>query len=107
VALAGPRGGETALTLVHGEPQLDPSTAVIHTHIACMLGDTFGSTLCDCRARLERATREIVAAGNGVIVYVRPSAADPFRCPAGRELDRTLTRRVLVDAGLGADRLAA
>jgi hypothetical protein len=81
--------------------------AIVRTHIACMLGDTFGSTLCDCRARLERATQEIVAAGNGVIVYVRPSSADPFSCPAGREPDRTLARRVLVDAGLGADRLAA
>jgi 3,4-dihydroxy 2-butanone 4-phosphate synthase/GTP cyclohydrolase II len=107
VALAGRPDGETALALVHGDPQLDPASAVVRTHLACMLGDTFGSTLCDCRARLEQATREILAAGSGVIVYVRSRAADPLSCPGGREPDRALTRRALGDAGLCADRIAA
>lgn len=107
VALVGPSGGETALALVHGEPQLDPSNVIVHTHIACMLGDTFGSTLCGCRPRLEQAAHEIVAAGTGVIVYVRPSSSNPFGCPAGRQPDRTLTRRALAAAGVRADQMAA
>ncbi|HEX5192426.1 MAG TPA: hypothetical protein VFW09_06455 [Solirubrobacteraceae bacterium] len=37
----------------------------------------------------------------------RSRAADPLSCPGGREPDRSLTRRVLDDAGLPLDRLVA
>jgi 3,4-dihydroxy 2-butanone 4-phosphate synthase / GTP cyclohydrolase II len=103
-------GGETVFALVHGNPAGDPTATVVHTHVACVLGDTFGSLLCDCGERLRRATREIVAAGSGVIVYVKPTIADPFSCPAGRTVDRSLALGVLRGAGLAAvadDRLAA
>ena len=86
--------------LVHGNPTDDLATAVVHTHVACMLGDTFGSLLCDCNERLRTATREIVEAGSGVIVYVKPTLADPFACPAGHAVDRSLAIGVLRGAGL-------
>jgi 3,4-dihydroxy 2-butanone 4-phosphate synthase/GTP cyclohydrolase II len=76
-------GDEVTLTLIHGEPSR--RRPIIHTHVACLLGDTFGSLLCDCRDRLERAADEIRAAGAGMIVYVKPRAEDPFVCPRARE----------------------
>jgi 3,4-dihydroxy 2-butanone 4-phosphate synthase / GTP cyclohydrolase II len=107
VALRGAADGATALALVHGDPHVDPEAAVVRTHVACMLGDTFGSTLCGCRAALEHATREIVAAGSGVMVYVKPVSANPLECPAGRSPDRVLTAELLDDAGLSRHRVAA
>jgi 3,4-dihydroxy 2-butanone 4-phosphate synthase / GTP cyclohydrolase II len=100
-------GGQTALALVHGDPGRDPDRTLVHTHLACLLGDTFGSMLCDCRERLERATREIVAAGSGVVVYLRATDADPFSCPAGRRVDPSLALGVLSRAGLAGAALAA
>jgi 3,4-dihydroxy 2-butanone 4-phosphate synthase/GTP cyclohydrolase II len=78
-AVTGP-AGETIVALVHGNPagHAHPLTS---THVACLLGDTFGSKLCDCRSRFEHDCEEIRAAGAGVIVYVKPASGDPFTCP--------------------------
>jgi len=107
VAHAAGADGETVLALVHGDPGRDPAAALVHTHVACLLGDTFGSLLCDCHERLDAAARAIVAAGAGVIVYVKPRPADPFACPAGEPVDPALARGLLGRAGLSADRVAA
>ncbi len=72
--------GETVVMLVHGDPSTHPDPPV-DTHTACLLGDTFGSRLCDCRAALERACERIRDAGAGTLVYIKPAAADPFVCP--------------------------
>jgi 3,4-dihydroxy 2-butanone 4-phosphate synthase/GTP cyclohydrolase II len=107
VAHAAGAGGETVLALVHGDPGRDPAAALVHTHVACLLGDTFGSLLCDCHERLDGAARAIVAAGAGVIVYVKPRLADPFACPAGETVDPALARELLGRAGLTGQQVAA
>jgi 3,4-dihydroxy 2-butanone 4-phosphate synthase/GTP cyclohydrolase II len=76
-------GGEVTITLIHGEPA-DRPRPLIRTHHACLLGDTFGSLLCDCRDRLERAANEILTEGAGMIIYVKPALDDPFACPRAR-----------------------
>ena len=81
--------------------------ALVHTHVACLLGDTFGSLLCDCHQRLDGAVRAIVAAGAGVIVYVKPRLADPFACPAGEPVDPALALGLLGRAGLTGEQVAA
>jgi GTP cyclohydrolase II len=48
---------------------------------ASLLGDTFGSLLCDCNERLERAAANILAAA-GILVYLMPDRADPLTCRA-------------------------
>jgi 3,4-dihydroxy 2-butanone 4-phosphate synthase/GTP cyclohydrolase II len=95
-------GDQIALALVYGDPGRDPDRAVVHTHLACVLGDTFGSMLCDCRDRLLQATREIAAAGSGVVVYLKAAGEDPFSCPAGQPVDSSLALGVLAGAGLTA-----
>jgi 3,4-dihydroxy 2-butanone 4-phosphate synthase / GTP cyclohydrolase II len=107
VAHAAGADGETVLALVHGDPGRDPAAALVHTHVACLLGDTFGSLLCDCHDRLDRAAAEIVAAGAGVIVYVKPRRADPFTCPAGEPVDPSLALGLLGRAGLSGEQVAA
>lgn len=107
VGHAAGAGGETVLALVHGDPGRDPAAALVHTHVACLLGDTFGSLLCDCHERLDAAARAIVAAGAGVIVYVKPRLADPFACPAGAPVDSALALGLLGRAGLTGEQVAA
>jgi 3,4-dihydroxy 2-butanone 4-phosphate synthase / GTP cyclohydrolase II len=107
VAHAAGADGETVLALVHGDPGRDPAAALVHTHVACLLGDTFGSLLCDCHERLDGAARAIVAAGAGVIVYVKPRPADPFACPAGAPVDPALALGLLGRAGLTGQQVAA
>jgi hypothetical protein len=80
LATTGADGGDVTVTLIHGDPA-DAVPGLVHTHVACLLGDTFGSLLCDCRVQLERAAAEIVARGAGVLVYVKTGADDPFACP--------------------------
>ncbi len=49
-------GEEPVLTRVHSE---------------CLTGDVFGSHRCDCGPQLNEAMAQIVAAGRGVVVYLR------------------------------------
>jgi 3,4-dihydroxy 2-butanone 4-phosphate synthase / GTP cyclohydrolase II len=77
-APAADPGRGSVVALVHGDPAAH-GTPLIHVHAACLLGDAFGSLLCDCRERLHAARAEILAAGAGIIVYVKPGSADTDR----------------------------
>jgi 3,4-dihydroxy 2-butanone 4-phosphate synthase/GTP cyclohydrolase II len=48
--------GEAVLTRVHSE---------------CLTGDVFGSQRCDCGPQLDEALEQVVAAGRGIVVYLR------------------------------------
>jgi len=87
LATSTAQGGEVTVTLVHGDPAASEQP-IVRTHTACLLGDTFGSLLCDCRMRLERATREILSADAGMLVYVKPSTDDPYACPRAAKESR-------------------
>ena len=62
--------GLTHLALLRGHPE-GKDNVLVQIHCACLMGDVFRSTRCDCRARLEAATRRIQREGEGVIVYVQ------------------------------------
>jgi len=55
-AATGGADGEAVLTRVHSE---------------CLTGDVFGSQRCDCGPQLDEALAQVVAAGRGVVVYLR------------------------------------
>lgn len=80
LATANADEGEVTVTLVHGDPAA-ARQGPVHTHVACLLGDTFGSMLCDCHGRLQQAAEEIRARRAGMIIYVKPGVNDPFVCP--------------------------
>ena len=61
--------GTEHIALVHGD--LTEGTPLVRVHSECLTGDVFGSRRCDCGPQLEAAQRAVVAAGAGVIVYVR------------------------------------
>lgn len=84
--------GEVTVALIHGRPG---DAAPVRTHVHCLLGDTFGSQLCNCHADLQAALAEILAAGAGVLVYVKPAGLDPLRCPSERVVDPALVGALL------------
>ena len=57
------------VALVHGDPMM-AGDVLVRMHSKCLTGDVFHSLRCDCGDQLEAAMRQIVAAGQGVIVYL-------------------------------------
>jgi 3,4-dihydroxy 2-butanone 4-phosphate synthase/GTP cyclohydrolase II len=46
---------------------------LVRVQTACIPGDVFGSTACDCGAQLRAALKKIESEGRGVFLYVMPS----------------------------------
>jgi GTP cyclohydrolase II len=62
--------GHEQVALVCGD--VDKGRGVLtRVHSECLTGDVFGSTHCECGDQLATALRAIVAAGAGVLVYLR------------------------------------
>ena len=58
------------VALIKGE--IEPGdTVLVRIHRECFLGDLFGSQLCDCSQKLQRAREMITAEGKGVLLYIR------------------------------------
>jgi GTP cyclohydrolase II len=101
------------VALLHGDPA-SAENPLVHIHVACLLGDAFGSLLCDCHQQLDVATHAIIDEGAGVIVYAKPQRPDLMVCTRGEPLDTTLAAGLLRACGLrhlrlssGSERLAA
>ncbi|HEY0451504.1 GTP cyclohydrolase II [Actinophytocola sp.] len=63
------RQGHEHVALVYGDVMgRSPLTRV---HSECLTGDVFASTRCECGEQLAAALRRIVAAGAGVLVYLK------------------------------------
>lgn len=58
------------LAIIAGEVT-GQSGVLCRVHSECWTGETLGSLKCDCRAQLDAALAAIVAAGTGVVVYLR------------------------------------
>lgn len=43
---------------------------VVRVHSACLTGEAFGSSRCDCRQQLDAAMQQIQQHGSGVLVYL-------------------------------------
>jgi 3,4-dihydroxy 2-butanone 4-phosphate synthase/GTP cyclohydrolase II len=92
----------SVVALVHGDPA-GRARPLVHVHAACLLGDAFGSLLCDCRAELGAVTEAIIAAGAGVIVYVKPGTTDPkrrYHCGRGADVDLAPVLALLHGCGI-------
>ena len=62
--------GSEHLALVYGDITGD-EPVLTRVHSECLTGDVFGSQRCDCGPQLDEAQERIVAAGRGVVVYLR------------------------------------
>jgi 3,4-dihydroxy 2-butanone 4-phosphate synthase/GTP cyclohydrolase II len=62
--------GQHHVALVKGEVA-GKKNVLVRVHSECLTGDVFGSCRCDCGPQLHQAMRQVAAAGQGVIVYMR------------------------------------
>ena len=67
-------GGETHLALVRGDIESATGPVLVRMHAHCVIGDIFGSTLCDCRDMIEGSMREIAQEGLGALIYLHQGA---------------------------------
>jgi 3,4-dihydroxy 2-butanone 4-phosphate synthase / GTP cyclohydrolase II len=67
-------GGESHVALLLGDAgeMSDPVLVRVHSH--CLVGDVFGTTLCECNAVLDRSMQMIAEAGRGAIIYLHQTA---------------------------------
>ncbi|HEU4657283.1 MAG TPA: flavin reductase [Capillimicrobium sp.] len=99
-------GGPITVALVHGDPGA-VRHPLVAAHPGCLLGEAFGSTLCDCRAALDRSFDAIVAEGAGVVLYAKPEASPAEGCAATRPFDAATATGLLRRLGVSAPRLGA
>ena len=59
------------LALVYGDVARATEPVLTRVHSECLTGDVFGSQRCDCGPQLDEALERVVAAGRGVVVYLR------------------------------------
>jgi len=62
--------GSEHLALVYGDIGGD-EPVLTRVHSECLTGDVFGSQRCDCGPQLDEALEQVVAAGRGIVVYLR------------------------------------
>jgi 3,4-dihydroxy 2-butanone 4-phosphate synthase/GTP cyclohydrolase II len=64
--------GEAHLVLIRGDVR-GKGNVLVRMHSRCVLGDTFGSTACQCGAMLRASMQRIAEEGQGVLVYLHQS----------------------------------
>jgi 3,4-dihydroxy 2-butanone 4-phosphate synthase/GTP cyclohydrolase II len=67
-------GGESHVALLFGDAGEGNEPVLVRVHSHCLVGDIFGTTLCECRSVLEHSMEMIAAAGRGAIVYLHQTA---------------------------------
>ncbi|GAA2756249.1 GTP cyclohydrolase II [Actinopolymorpha rutila] len=70
VAFRDRPGGHEHLALVFGPPVVRENV-LVRVHSECLTGDVFGATRCECGGQLEASLDAIVAAGSGILIYLR------------------------------------
>lgn len=62
-------GVEEAVVLRLGDISAREGAPLVRIHSQCLTGDVFHSLRCDCRSQLELALDQIVAEGQGLVIY--------------------------------------
>jgi 3,4-dihydroxy 2-butanone 4-phosphate synthase/GTP cyclohydrolase II len=97
VAYEDERDGGRHVALVKGTWRPE-EPVLVGVHRACLAGDVFGATGCECGARLDAALARLEAAGRGVLLYLDHRGPGALR-------GHGLAARILRDLGLSRVRL--
>jgi len=111
-------GGESHVALVRGDIESGSEPVLVRMHSHCLMGDVFGSTVCDCHATIEGSLQMIEHEGRGALIYLHQTSkgfsverigertALAFHrerhLPAGPESERRTQREI----GIGAQVLS-
>ncbi len=67
-------GGESHVALLYGGAGEGDQPVLVRVHSHCLVGDVFGTTLCECHSILDRSMKMIAEAGRGAIIYLHQTA---------------------------------
>jgi 3,4-dihydroxy 2-butanone 4-phosphate synthase / GTP cyclohydrolase II len=67
-------GGESHVALLYGDAGEGDQPVLVRVHSHCLVGDVFGTTLCECHSVLDRSMRMIAEAERGAIIYLHQTA---------------------------------
>jgi len=67
-------GGESHIALLYGDAGDGDEPVLVRVHSHCLVGDVFGTTLCECNAVLDRSLKMIAESGRGAIIYLHQTA---------------------------------
>jgi 3,4-dihydroxy 2-butanone 4-phosphate synthase/GTP cyclohydrolase II len=67
-------GGESHVALIFGDAGDGDEPVLVRVHSHCLVGDVFGTTLCECHAVLDRSMKMISDSGRGAIIYLHQTA---------------------------------
>ncbi len=67
-------GGESHLALLYGDAGEGDDPVLVRVHSHCLVGDVFGTTLCECNNVLDQSMKMIAEAGRGAIIYLHQTA---------------------------------
>jgi len=67
-------GGESHVALLYGDAGEGDQPVLVRVHSHCLVGDVFGTTLCECNFVLEQSMRMIAECGRGAVVYLHQTA---------------------------------
>jgi len=112
-------GGESHVALVRGDIESGGEPVLVRMHSHCLMGDVFGSTVCDCHATIEGSLQMIEHEGRGALIYLHQTSkgfsverigertALAFHrerhLPAGPESERRTQREIGIGAQILSD----
>jgi len=112
-------GGESHVALVRGDTESGGEPVLVRMHSHCLMGDVFGSTVCDCHATIEGSMQMIECEGRGALIYLHQTSkgfsveragertALAFHrerhLPAGPESERRTQREIGIGAQILSD----
>src|SRR5207237_1548139 len=67
-------GGESHVALLYGDAGEGDEPVLVRVHSHCLVGDVFGTTLCECNAVLDRSMKIVAESGRGAIIYLHQTA---------------------------------
>ena len=67
-------GGESHVALLYGDAGEGDEPVLVRVHSHCLVGDVFGTTLCECNFVLDQSLRMIADCGRGAVVYLHQTA---------------------------------
>jgi len=67
-------GGESHVALLYGDAGEGDQPVLVRVHSHCLVGDVFGTTLCECNFVLDQSMRMIADCGRGAVVYLHQTA---------------------------------
>ena len=76
-------GGESHVALVRGDVENGTQPVLVRMHAHCLMGDVFGSTICDCRETIEGSLQAIAAENRGALIYLHQTSKGFSVEPAG------------------------